>query len=364
MCPELPSFIRRRKLLFEVRRLLLGGAPHEAFDRLSDPILSLSTEADSLRSRVVGILCREAARLADDGDQQQASRYLDRVASVDPLLAKRWRARLLADESAAVERESRERISAALSGVLKTLRKESVAEEGAAAPAFRLILDDLGEYLVPLQTEFTLGHARAGQSDFGIMADLEPLHARFHVQESFYGGHSWRVAPLASATLKLDGRAVGEEGATLSPGALLALSPRIQLWVDGLGEGASSVALRLVGEVECEGATRLLLMGRGPAGELTLGRGSGSSIRVVALEEELHLRLNEERTLRLRSAMPLRIGGAAGAEQELDGELSIRVPPSEHIDVLVGESRAGRPPYGVMLAPLTPVGGAEPGPRS
>ena len=31
MCPELPSFLLRRKLLFEARRLLLDGAPDAAF---------------------------------------------------------------------------------------------------------------------------------------------------------------------------------------------------------------------------------------------------------------------------------------------------------------------------------------------
>ncbi|MCH2106906.1 MAG: hypothetical protein MK291_09720, partial [Planctomycetes bacterium] len=361
---ELRSFLRRRKLLFEARRLLLQGAPDEAFDRLREPTLSLSSEADALRERVVGILCREAARLADEGDVGLANRYLDRVASADPLLARRWRARVMAAESAVVERERRGRITEALSGVLRDMRREGHADEAGSARGFRLILDDLGEFLVPLREEFSLGHARAGRADFGVMADLEALHVRFCVRESFHGGHRWCVAPVERAALRVRGETVSEDGVVLEPGLLLELSPSVRVEVEGLGEGASSIALRLKGGVECEGATRLLLMGRGAAGELTLGREVSASLRVAGLEEELSLRLTEELQLCLRSRAPLRVGGGASGEAAADGALSLPVPPASHVDVLVGASRDGRPPYGVMLAPLTSTRGAEGADRS
>ena len=107
MCPELPSFLLRRKLLFEARRLLLDGAPDAAFDCLQDPVLSLSVEADSLRERVMKILCREAARLADEGQDRRAAGYLERVAGVDPELARRWRARVMASTTTVVEEGAR-----------------------------------------------------------------------------------------------------------------------------------------------------------------------------------------------------------------------------------------------------------------
>ena len=364
MCPEFPSFIRRRKLLFEARRLLLDGAPDEAFDCLSDPLLSLSTEADSLRERVTRILCREAGRLSDEGDEQRAGRYLDRVASVEPTLARRWRARIMAGTTSSVERGSRQRITEALSGALSDMRREVSLSGGPPVSAFRLSLDDLGEYVVPLRSEFTLGHARAGRADLGVIADLEPIHARFCLHVSFHGGHSWRVTPAQAATLTSSGEEVGSDGVTLEAGRLLQLSPHVLIEVEGLEEESSSVALKFRGGVECEGTSRLLLLGRGAAGEVKIGRSASAPFRVAGLEQDLSLRLNEDSKLRVRSSAPIRFGG----ESSLDGvqreELMIQVPPARNVDVLVGSSRDGRPPYGLMIAPLHPAGGAERGERS
>jgi len=359
MCPEFPSFIRRRKLLFEARRLLLDGAPEESFDCLTDPILSLSTEADSLRERVVGILCREASRLADEGDERRAGRYLDRVASVDPTLARRWRARLMAGTTSAVERGSRQRITEALSGALKDMRSEVSLSGAPPAGGFRLSLDDLGEYVVPLRSEFTLGHARAGRADLGVIADLEPVHARFRMHVSFHGGHSWRVTPVQSARLSSGGEEVGSDGLALEAGKLLQLSANVQVEVERLGEGSNSIALKLRGGVECEGTSRLLLLGRGSAGEVKVGHSASPPLRVPGFKEGLSLRLDEDLRLCVRSSAPIRFGGESSLDGSQREELMIHLPPTNNVDVLVGSSRDGRPPYGLMISPLHPERGAE-----
>ena len=364
MCPELPSFIRRRKLLFEARRLLLDGSPDGAFDCLSDPILSLSTEADSLRERVTGILCREAARLSDEGEERRAGRYLDRVASVDPTLARRWRARLMAGTTSALERGSRQRITDALSGTLRDMRREVSLSGGPPTGGFRLSLDDLGEYVVPLHSEFTLGHARAGRADLGVVADLDPIHARFRLHVSFHGGHSWRVSPVGAAPLMLSGEEVDSDGIALEAGGLLQLSPHVLIEVEGLGEGSSSIALKFRGGVECEGTSRLLLLGRGAAGEVKIGRSASAPLRVAGLEEGLSLRLNEDSRISVHSSAPIRFGGESSLDGTQREELMIHVPPTQNVDVLVGSSRGGRPPYGLMIAPLHPVRGAEKEERS
>ena len=140
MCPELPSFLLRRKLLFEARRLLLDGAPDAAFDCLQDPVLSLSVEADSLLERVMKILCREAARLADEGQDRRAAGYLERVAGVDPELARRWRARVMASTTTVVEQSARTRIGEALSGVLSEMRSGGSLGGGPPAGALDSLL--------------------------------------------------------------------------------------------------------------------------------------------------------------------------------------------------------------------------------
>jgi len=361
MCPELPSFIRRRKLLFEARRLLLDGAPDAAFDCLQDPVLSLSEEADSLRERVMGILCREAARLADEGDDRRAGRYLDRVATMDPKLARRWRARVMAGTTSVVERGSRSRITEALSSTLSEMRSGDFPGGAPPAGAFRLVLDDVGEFVVPLRGEFTLGHARAGRADLGVVADLEPVHARFRLSESFHGGHVWKISPTEGATLLASGEEVGSDGFVLESKTLLQLSPLVLLEVERLGEGSSSLVLRLRGDVECEGTSRLLLLGRGAAGEIELGRSASSSFKVARLEETLSLQLEEDLSLRVRSSESLRFGGESSLDGLERGELIIRLPPERNIDLLVGSSREGRPPYGLMVAPLHPEAGAQGG---
>lgn len=359
MCPEFPSFIRRRKLLFEARRLLLEGAPDAAFDCLQDPVLSLSVEADSLRERVMGILCREAARLADEGEDRQARRYLDRVAKVDPDLARRWRSRVMAGTSSSLERGSRSRISETLKGNLAQMRSSISLSGMPPVGAFRLVLDDVGEFVVPLRDEFTLGHARAGRADLGVVADLEPVHAWFRLKESFHGGHDWKVSPAEGATLLAGGEEVGSDGLVLESRTLLQLSPQVLLEVELLGEGSSSIVLHFRGGVECEGTSRLLLLGRGAAGEVQLGRRACPTFQVPRLEVPLSFQLGEDSRLRVKSSEVLRFGG----ESSLDGinreELVIRLPPERSVDVLVGSSRDGRPPYGLMVAPLRTEGGAQ-----
>ena len=363
MCPELPSFLLRRKLLFEARRLLLDGAPDAAFDCLQDPVLSLSVEADSLRERVMKILCREAARLADEGQDRRAAGYLERVAGVDPELARRWRARVMASTTTVVEEGARTRIGEALSGVLSEMRSGGSLGGGPPAGAFRLVLDDVGEFVVPLRSEFTIGHARAGRADLGVVADLEPVHARFALSESFHGGHAWRVSAVGDAALLASGEEVGPEGLVLEASVLLQLTPLVLLEVEHVGEGSSSLLLRLRGEVECEGTSRLLLMGRGAAGEIELGRSAPAPFRVARLKEPLFLELGEDSMLRVRTSAALRFGG----ESSLDGlqreSLHIHLPPERSVDLLVGSSRDGSPPYGLMISPLRPAGGARRGER-
>lgn len=351
MRPEMPSFLRRRKLLFEARRRLLDGAPDEAFDLLQDPVLVDSDEARALGERVNGILCREAARLGDEGARERAVSYWERVAGSDPELAGKWRARVLGGSSAK-ELASRSRISVALSGALQELRSGAVGAATQGAAAFRLVLDDLGEFIVPLGDAFTLGDAREGRADLGVVADLVAVHARFCWSESFHGGHQWRVFGAGGAGLCVGGLEVGPEGAVLEACSGLELSPQVRIAIESLGEGSSSVVVAFRGGVECEGTSRLLLFGRGAAGAIHLGRAGAAGFGVGRLEQPLSLELGEDSTLRVSSADVLRFGGEASIDGLERESLTIHLPPERSVDLLVGSSRGGSPPYGVMVAPL------------
>ncbi len=60
MALEFPYFLRRRLRLHEARRALLAGSPAVALERLADPCLAHSADAERLRARAREALGREA----------------------------------------------------------------------------------------------------------------------------------------------------------------------------------------------------------------------------------------------------------------------------------------------------------------
>ena len=55
MALEFPYFLRRRLRLHEARRALLAGSPAVALERLADPCLAHSADAERLRARAQGL---------------------------------------------------------------------------------------------------------------------------------------------------------------------------------------------------------------------------------------------------------------------------------------------------------------------
>ena len=85
MPAPVPNFVRRAWRLIEARRALLEGVPERALEHLSDPVLSLSGEADRLRERSLSALYRHAARRAKEGRSQSVARVLEVVAGAPTL---------------------------------------------------------------------------------------------------------------------------------------------------------------------------------------------------------------------------------------------------------------------------------------
>lgn len=385
--PQLPSFLRRRLRLYEARRALLAGAPEEALDHLGDPALALSDGAARLRSRVLDLLCREAAKRAAAGEAAPARRLLERVADEDPERARLWRGRIEGERAARPDFElapaAESGIRDALEGLLGAMRRErrersdarpaSVAPRAATSTGingsgsrevkalgvrlFHLEVDDAGEFLVASGEELVLGHQTAGRADLGFLADLDPRHARIRSSESFHAGPGWTIAPVGSQRIEVASRVVPSEGARLADGELVRLSEHLAFVFRTPDAGSASALLELQHGAECEGAERVLLLRPGAAGAVRIAGRADRLVTARGLRHEVRLALEGGR-LELSADVELRSSAlemaSASALGEGHGSLAVDFPPARRIDFGLGVERGARPPFGFAIRPLDP----------
>lgn len=379
MSPSLPSFLRRRLLLHEARRALLGGEPEAALDRLSDPCLALSDEALRLRERVIDVICREAARMAAEGRVEEAERLLSRAELEDPERARQWRRRLdgesgPASHEARPSRELHGSARIAMGELLAQMRRESgdapvPVSARASLPTsailpgptpgrrplrFHLAVDDAGDYIAIGGDEVVIGHRSAERADLPILGDLDAVHARILRSESFHGGPAWMIQPAEERVVRVDGAEVPAGGAALHDGVEVELSPQIRFRFRLPDPGSCSALIEFQRGVECEGANRVLLFAQGPAGRVRTGRRTDRHLVVRGAAPELSLELNGDQ-LDCSSPAGLRRPGSDSAAQQL----SVDVPPTAPLSVTVGERVGGRPPFGITLRAATVRGSGE-----
>ncbi|MAF67080.1 MAG: hypothetical protein CMJ84_15660 [Planctomycetes bacterium] len=366
MAPELPSFFRRRLRLHEARRALLAGSPAAALKRLDDPCLSGSADAERLRARAREALAREApSRGTPSGETGPASAADSGVASaLEELLAQMRAARDGAVQGVSprggVARAPAEP-ARPLPVAVRGSEPPAVAEEepgGAATdePAplrFLLAVDDAGEFLVAFGEQVVLGHARMGEADLPLLADLDARHARIRGGESFHGGALWLIEPLAGQSITVRGAPIGAGGAELGDGDEIGLAPNLGLRFF-LPEVASGVCrLELLHGAECFGASRVLLVKPRSGARLRIGARRDRHIAVRGLPYDVDLELADGE-LALRCEAGLRAGpGSSGAPAP--AELRIPCPPERRVDIVVGRAEGGRPPFAFSVSPLPDV---------
>jgi len=404
MALSLPSFLKRRLLLHEARRALLGGAPAQALEHLGDPCLGLSPEADRLRERALDVLCREAGRARAAGRESEAERILARVALQDPERARIWRRRLDGEESrderssSGLTPEAESGIVSALERLLREMRAHdsdpqqrarrsdrppapepesesdgvpvpepapdsmnvnvAVPESASSRPVrFHLSVDDAGEFLVVCGAEVVFGHARAERADLPFLADLDARHARILRSESFHGGPGWRIEPVRAQRIEIGGQPIGPEGALLCEWDEVRLASNLGFRFRVPVAASGSGLLELLHGAECEGAARILLMTPGPAGRLRFGARRDRHVPVRGLEREVTLELDDAELI-VSSEAGLRVPGAGagidsagGAGSGADPPTSVRVPcpPARRVDFVLGGGAAGRPPFGFSI---------------
>lgn len=400
--PQLPSFLRRRLLLHEARRALLGGAPEDALDRLADPCLALSEDAERLREKVVDVVCREASRAAAEGDPERADALLRRAAREDPERAAHWRRRIDGETDAAGERPSvasRAQSRQALGDLLAEMRRAAEADGGAAAagdttdtgppPAngappragapdaapltdvapltaaartadgarptrFHLAVDDAGDFLAIGGDEVVIGHRSAARADLPILGDLDSVHARILRSESFHGGAAWMIQPAQDRAVRVAGRAAPDGGTALFDGARVELSPQVAFDFHLPDPGSCSALIEWRRGIECEGASRVLLFAQGPAGRVRAACARDRHIVLRGTPRSFELELSGDR---LRVASPDRVHAAGATEAARD--VVVELPPSAPTHFSFGRREAGRPPFGISLRAVEVRGSGE-----
>lgn len=391
MPAPLPNFVRRAWRLLEARRALIEGAPERALEHLRDPALSLSGEAARLRERSLSALYRHAAQRAQEGRTQSVARLLGVVAGEDPGRAQQWSLQLgprsLAQASAP-EGRSEERESNLL-GLLSKLRTQGGAAESAAgsgpderaageaqrpssesflpgssgpprdsaAPTrLHLAVDDGGELFCVCGDSVTLGHARLGEADVPLFADLAGLHARLERRSSFHGGSSWSLIPIGDVQLGVSGRKVGPEGEPLVDGDEILLAPKVSFRFVAPELSSSSVRLDLLHGLEAEGAQRVLIWVSGPEGRIRIGPKEGRTVPVAGLEHDVDL-CWDDRVLKVSCGGGVR----SNTGQSFEPELELPWPLVSRCQLLAAARPFTPVPFGLALEPVDLPGQTPPG---
>lgn len=381
MPPSLPSFLRRRLLLHEARQALLGGSPEAALDRLADPCLALSGEAQRLRERVVDVICREAGRAATNGDAAEAERLLSRAALEDPERAAHWRRRLDGETgpgsvAGLTLSESQTSSRRALGELLAEMRQASGGSSAvpsatsriSAPPSsilsgassdrrplrFHLAVDDAGDYMVIGGDEVVIGHRSAERADLPILGDLDAVHARILRSESFHGGPAWMIQPAHGNRLRVAGLEVPAGGIALHDGSVVELSGQVSFRFRLPDPSSSSALIELLRGVECEGANRVLLFAQGPAGCVRTGRRMDRHLVVRGEAVELSLQLNEGELVCSSPAGVCRSGSDSSSPF-----VRVAVPPTVPLSLTIGTRAGGRPPFGISMRTTTVRGSGE-----
>ncbi len=336
----LPAFVQRRLLLSAARRALHSGRPESALEILRDELLAEDTRAMNLRALILPLVPQPP--LAPPRAAQARERPKTDRADLRDLLAR-------------MREKQRERDQSAPTTEPRGSAAESPPLEGVQAQTARLrmSLDDAGSFLLCCGTRVSIGHARAGQADVPLLADLLPRHGCFVLEPaSFQAGASWRLESVGSAQLLIDGHPITAAGQRLRSGARVQIGLHTALGFEQPDDASSSAALELEGGLESAGARRILLFAPGSAGRLSIGNRAARHIRAPLLGVELELS-HQGGALRVQCASGLIPDGAQGGAPQAAVEFPLCLAHPVHLR-LVMPSPSDRPRW-ISFSPLEPA---------
>lgn len=393
MSPQLPSFLRRRLRLSEARKLLLAGEAEEALACLQDESLLGAPEVEPLQERVLDALCRQAAQRVEDGEYEESERLLTVVAPHDFPRARAWRKRLTHEahgsqvsHTSGVRRGRESGMINAMQNLLGELREKKARSSTFAIPetdagasedtskksegpdsveirtrarergerTFLFAVDDIGEFLVAVSGEVTLGHAQSAQADLPILADLDAIQATLVRTESFHSGPGWRIEASRGQNIAIGGELIDPGGASLSDGDVIQVSPNVAFLFRRPEAASGSAVLELLHGVECCGASRILLFAPTRAGRVRIGNRGGRHLVARRVEEDIILWIDD-------TELVVETGGALsatgidpkveGTSEAGPGGLRVPCPPQTRVQFSVGHGGKDGPPFGFALRP-------------
>jgi hypothetical protein len=204
----------------------------------------------------------------------------------------------------------------------------------------QLALDEGGEVMLVVGTSLSLGHATSGQADVPLWGDLGDRVLEFALAESFHGGVHWRMCVPGEPS----GPDLGQgEEVSIGPGGGVCLTQPCAASAAGV--------LELSGNLDAEGARRVLLVPPGSGGSVRMGSTSECHLFWKGMTPESHVELTvcEEEgafTLHLRCAEGLRIPGG-----KLETHWSGPFPPRERVEIHLGDPDSAAPPCALCLSP-------------
>lgn len=230
-----------------------------------------------------------------------------------------------------------------------------LAASHAAPPAgpirFHLAVDDAGEFLVVSGESLTIGHSRGGRADLPFLADLESVHARLVLGESFHGGPIWCLRGEPGLEVSINGEPAGEGERALSDGDEIQLGANVAIRFLLPDSSSSSALLECLRGAECEGATHVLLLGPGRAGRLRIGSKVSRHIPVVEMDPDIVFELTGS-TLSVRSDAAITVHPELPGSGARPARFELVAPPPGRLDFMVAVKREKRPPFGFSMRPL------------
>jgi hypothetical protein len=219
---------------------------------------------------------------------------------------------------------------------------------------FLLSVDGAGQTLVVLGERMTIGHLRGGGCDLPFLADVGALHAELFRMESLREGSVWSIRPLRGEPVEVDGHSISEAGCILHGDARVQLGENLSFVLRTPDHASCTVLLELGRGTECGGAETIALFGDGPGGRLRIGAAEQRHIRVANLDHEISLVVEGDK-------MQVRCDAGVGRPEDSTTDIfSLPCPPPQRVDLQVGKSVGGRPPFSLVLSPVDLPGFSPP----
>jgi len=345
-CPMnfLPRFMRRAVLLRRARDLVAAGDGRGALALLADPIFDGVPEA------------RELARAAEAA---QPPHETGTRASISGLLAQLREERARRGLETRASGVAAQASSADVAFARRPATSAFVSRMGTSTVrpiAFRLAIDDAGEFLVVVGLEFTIGHESSDRADLRLLANIEREHARLTFADDFHAGTAWRLAPIGGARSLVSGRELLASGALLTDGEQVVLGQNSSFRFRAADMSSSSAVLELEHGIECRGAGRVLLVVPGADGRVSIGSSSKCTIRAVGLEHSVTLEVTQTSSSppEARLSVGCAAGIARGTRPKLGDptSLSILIPPVGTERFTCGAGSASEAPFEIVVALL------------